>query len=389
MTVTPTLFATLGAVFPYVQTWATMHGDLLLVGSGKPVVENVGELRRRLDQEPFRSGVAAAWRVTHLEGVRAHFVGDDQLSRYLGQSAAINTDDRMVLEYAFARTMGRESGVDLEDLHQLAALDHQDLPYWTGGTMAAQRVIEQRATSWVAEDLAPPPLPDDEHYARHTALMRAYLAGDYAGAVAALPPHGPDPADLTELAVAGEALAESGNPAALTPIAALRAFRPAEADFILAALELKRHDLGAATTAYEQACAGYRRDPWTWPVVAARALPIATDIAHADSTGAYTARLYAALAAPFAVNASNLERQMVRVSVAERLDGEDPGIRTREALAAFPPSSFPWEGGLLGARAACYQNLHDPRAASAVRDLEEFRAQQGSELPPPLESPPR
>src|SRR5439155_21192800 len=109
----------------------------------------------------------------------------------------------------------------------------------------------------------------------------------------------------------------------------------------------KRRDLAGATDAYERACLAYRRDPWTWPVIAARELPLAREIASADSTGLLTHRLFAALDTPFAAEGSNLERQMVRVSVAGRLDGASPGTRTREALAPFGARNFPWDGELL------------------------------------------
>jgi len=73
--------ATLAAVFPAVETWATQTGDLLLVGGRQPPTYDVPAVRQRIAQEPLRSALASAWRVTDLEGVLAHFLSSNDLTR--------------------------------------------------------------------------------------------------------------------------------------------------------------------------------------------------------------------------------------------------------------------------------------------------------------------
>src|SRR5262249_40175856 len=52
-----TIYATISAVFPYVETWQTDVGDLLLVGTRRPIIYDFDVLRPRVAQEPFRSAL--------------------------------------------------------------------------------------------------------------------------------------------------------------------------------------------------------------------------------------------------------------------------------------------------------------------------------------------
>jgi len=94
------VYATLCSVFPNVETWSTLEGDLLLVGSREPVVTDVGALRQRIAQEPFRSALEHAWRVRDAEGVLAHYMGDRDFGLTLASicSPIVNTLDRTTLE---------------------------------------------------------------------------------------------------------------------------------------------------------------------------------------------------------------------------------------------------------------------------------------------------
>ncbi|HKB81427.1 MAG TPA: fused MFS/spermidine synthase, partial [Thermoanaerobaculia bacterium] len=67
-----TIYATICAVFPNVETWQTDVGDLLLVGTERPIVYDCDALRRRVAMEPFRSALADAWRVETVEGFLSH-----------------------------------------------------------------------------------------------------------------------------------------------------------------------------------------------------------------------------------------------------------------------------------------------------------------------------
>ncbi|HJQ40673.1 MAG TPA: fused MFS/spermidine synthase [Thermoanaerobaculia bacterium] len=102
-----TIYATLGSVFPNVQTWWTSEGDLLLVASATPLTVDSEQLRARLRQEPFRSAAVNTWRVASAEGFLAHMIANENFARLAAKQAPeLNTDDVTVIEFGFARSVG-------------------------------------------------------------------------------------------------------------------------------------------------------------------------------------------------------------------------------------------------------------------------------------------
>jgi len=102
---------TLTSVFPAVELWQTEGGDLLFLASNQELTHSVAQLRDRLAIEPFKSAVRRLWLVQDVEGVLSHFVAGPSVVKQMAQhlSAPINGDDQNFLEYAFARSVGRDT----------------------------------------------------------------------------------------------------------------------------------------------------------------------------------------------------------------------------------------------------------------------------------------
>src|SRR5207237_8840860 len=90
-------------------------------------------------------------------------------------------------------------------------------------------------SGWSTAPEATRDLPPVEQ-ARQAALRRYFAAGDAAGAREAWRSQTDPPRDPSELAMAADIEADAGSDAALPLIDKLRAYQPAEADTILAAL---------------------------------------------------------------------------------------------------------------------------------------------------------
>src|SRR6185295_7276976 len=90
-------------------TWRTKKEDLLLVATRAPIRYTAAALRERARAEPYRTALAATWRVTDLEGFLSHFLARDSLARSIAlvEKGVVNTDDRNHVEFAFARSVGR------------------------------------------------------------------------------------------------------------------------------------------------------------------------------------------------------------------------------------------------------------------------------------------
>ena len=130
-----TIYASLGSVFPFVETWQTKKRDLLLVASLEPVSYDVSRLRARIAEEPYRSALAVAWRSVDLEGFLAHFVAGPQTARLWSARAELNTDDRTQVEYALARSLGARQHFDVETLENLARDGQEHRPQIANGTV--------------------------------------------------------------------------------------------------------------------------------------------------------------------------------------------------------------------------------------------------------------
>ena len=84
------IYATLTSVFPYVQTWTTNPGDVVLLASREPLTLDVNAMRRRLGQEPFRGATHVAWRVESAEGVLAHFIANEHVAAAFSREPRAN-----------------------------------------------------------------------------------------------------------------------------------------------------------------------------------------------------------------------------------------------------------------------------------------------------------
>ncbi len=379
------VYATLGGEFEHVVTWAPLHGDLLLVASDRPIGGDVAALRARLTEEPFASAFRDAWRVTSLEGVLARFVGNDTLTAALAKQGRPNTDDNMALEYAFARHVGVRGGVVTEMLAATAARIGASDPGWTGGPIDRAAVAARGITSFAAEGREP--LRGATAPTQREAIVRSYVAGDYAQARSALQGFQATEQDLTELAMTADLLADAGDPMAPTFIDSLARVRPAEALFLQARHRLRVGDGNGAADAFVAACQRFRTDPWTWPLLATRAFTLAGPIVDMVGPGERAEQIGEALSRPFAAYSLNEARSGARFVVAMRLDGEQPGRHVREALAPYTPATVPWNERLLAARAACLERFGDPGAASAARDLARYRSRVEADLTSVARSP--
>ena len=156
-----TIYATLSSVFAHVETWQTQRGDLLLLSSAGPVSYDIPRLRARIAEEPYRSALAAVWRTADLEGFLAHYVAGPAVARDLAREQALNTDDRTLVEYAFARHLGLGRHFNIETVEKLARDRGEDRPRvmrWGRGLGMGYRPAS-RLSNWPRGTDSPKPVP--------------------------------------------------------------------------------------------------------------------------------------------------------------------------------------------------------------------------------------
>ena len=378
-----TALATLHSVFPQVEVWFAKEGDMLLVCSAEPLRYDAARMRQRIRQEPFRSAFADTWRATTLEAVLAHYVAGPGLAAAVaGQERELCTDDRNLIEYGFARTLGKKTGFSLNDLREPAVRCHADRPTVQGEVswlqVADQRQVMEAA---LAGNISLPRNPTAAEKTRAKVFQR-YWRQDTGGAVAAWEAAPYDPLSPSELAVLCLCYADQGNDRVKPLLERLRAFSPLEADVAEASLRSHQGRSAEATAAICRAYQQLRQSPWVLPNVLGVAFGTAGEIARRDPSQALP--LYLALREPLAVGAGQEDRLAAARNVASFVN-----------LGAFAESQIayepyvPWQADFLRLRAKTYAKVRYPLAGKAEADLREYLTAAGRNSQPAVgqESP--
>ena len=375
-----TIYATLASVFPQVETWQTNHGDLVLLASTHPRGYTAAALRARIAEEPFKTALMDVWRAVDINGVLAHYLASDAVTRTLAgaRNAEVNTDDRNLVEFGLARSVGRSGSQVVAQIRELAraiGASHPPIDSDAGIAWPATETAWANFVGWDAQtDSLRAALPQEQM--RQDALRLYYLNGDVVRARALWQQLTEPPRDPSELAMAADLEAEAGSDAALPLIEALRHDQPAEAAVILATLWTRQSRFDEAASVLAAACVRLRDDPWPHLRFKEKALSLAEMLASRNPERARL--LFDALRQPFAVHTIDETRLLTEADLANQFDFRGS---CREPIGAFEPYP-PWTPGFLAMRRDCYAATGDPRLTIAIRDLNDFIAQQ----PPPLAS---
>jgi spermidine synthase len=321
-----TVYATLTRVFPHVQTWRTSHGDLVLLATAEPLVIDVAELQARLKTQPYRAASFNAWRATNVESFLGHFFTNEDFARAAAKQAeAVNTDDRTVIEFGFARSLD-------------AGLAVQEQLWRDAERVRMTRPRVRGAVDWDSVERRRPWLPRDDR-----------------------------PRDVGEAALMASEAANEGDPRAEELARVLASAQPIEADAVLGILRARQKRYDEAAELLSRAFVAYRRSPWPQRKVMEPAFPLAQEIAKSSPERAH--RMFDALSQPFAAMQFEETRVFSRIVMAPLFD--QCGAKTIAALRAAEP--FPiWNREVLTIRANCYALARLPEAGDAWRDLERY-----------------
>ena len=366
-------YATFSSVFPHIETWQTQAGDLLLIGSQAPISYDFDSLRARIALEPFRTALPNVWRTTDLEGVFTHYMANGKFARTVMQHPGIplNTDDRMLLEFAFARNRQSDRGLSFNDLRREASLAEADRPV-ARGKLDWTRVEEQRLAMPVPFGAAPPAEGSiSEEQKRLVGAFSSYLSDDFAAAWKHWKSLAREPHNPIELAIVAECLADQGNETALRYINLLQTIQPTEAEAIRTRLLWRENRIEEATTTLRKTIQSLRTDPWPSPTLVARTMNIAVELVEANSASGEGQNIFHALQEPFAVHNSDGIRgtTLLRTSIA--LDHGRAGQHILHSIEALEPN-VPWDFKFLKLRSNCYTTFSHPLAADAKSDLVDY-----------------
>jgi hypothetical protein len=369
-----TIYATIAAVFPHVETWEAGAGDLVLVGAKQPLRYRIDALAARAQEEPFAAALAAAWRAVDVTGILAHFLANERFTPVLAQTPGteINTDDRNIVEFGFARSMGGGASL-LAELRNLARAGGYARP-----TSADVGTVDWAAvdTAWVGYQASERHFDgvtahgSAEAHARQMALLSYYRDTNLAGAQAAWRQQSRGPAGPIQLAMVADFAAEAGSDTALDLIAELRAYQPGEAAALEATLRFRQARFDEAAAALETAFADYRVNPWAQYQFKERAIALASAVG--ERSPALAARMFETLRHPLAVRAVQDQRLTTLAHLTRRVGFTRACLDIVPTLEPWPP----WNRAFLTLRRECYQAAGDARVELASRELNELLARE-------------
>ena len=365
-----TIYATLCSVFPSIETWQTMSKDLLLVCSMAPRRYSIPLLRRRIDSEPYRSALRYAWSAYDLEGFFARYVGRPALARMVArpelQHRWLNSDDRMLVEFGFARTVGRGKTFSLTDLVKAARQRGEHRPALSVGTLDWKKVDNDRLLINIFEGQFAAAEPGMNEKTQHR--LKAYnyfIAGQLGQVLESWQKQPREPAHPLELTMIAEALAEQGNFAAMGLLDRLNGRWPVEADAVRARFYWQADQPQKAMVSFRSALIRFRTDPWPNHTIMLRALELSLKMSQRYP--AQTRTLYRLMSEPFCIQILNEVRLNVLLNLARRLgNGEVAAV-----IRKIEPH-VPWQQDFLTQRAAAYKALGDPLSRRAAEDLRAF-----------------
>jgi spermidine synthase len=345
-----TIYATLATAFPNIQTWTTGPGDIVLVASREPLPFDVAQMRARLAAEPFRTAAHVAWRAESVEGILARFVAGEGVARaYAKEARELNTDDRSVIEFGFARTVGRDL-FGTNDIANGAKALRSERPARLAGNVDWNRVASDRAS------LA--------YLSGANDFAKAYAAAEFDRAMPIVPDR---PVSSRQVAAAAHVLALAGDTRAESFANELRAWQPIEADAVLGILRARQQRSAEAAQLLANALIRYRENPWPMHGIMESALIAATQLDDPS--------ILDAVSRPFAARQIEETRRVAAIAIAWR-HGRC-GARTLQALSDVEPHA-PWAQEILQLRALCYETVGLPENAErAKRDLSAFESGAG------------
>jgi len=365
------VLATLGGVFPHVEVWTTQTGDLLLVASTEARTWDADKLRARVQMEPFKTALQRIWGVDSAEGFLARFVAGAVVAQRIGALPEVerNTDDNTLLEFAFARSVGRSGGFRSPDLYRVAKDLGASRPDITG-EVDWGRVEEERLAMFASDGYSPPVMPGMPEVVQVRCEIRRLVQVNSAPAAGRLwlekKPAPLNPGDVVTFALA---LAEAGSEEALPFIESMRPTHAGEASTLEALLRVRQGRGAEATPALLAAYAEFYRDPWPLASVQVRAFDLAWEVAGADVKAAplFFNALKAGPLPGYLMEAAR-RQTLVRLTMRQWQNRQPVSAAGFALLEPWPT----WNRDHLKNRYAFYKATGFGDAAQARKDLETF-----------------
>jgi len=360
------VYATLTAVFPHVETWVSGPNDLLFIGHLTPPAYTLEQLRTRIAKPLFAEALKRVWLTNSVEGVLAHHLAAPEFARSLLQASAatVNTDDRNLLEYGFARALSKDNTFETTQVLSMAIAQETDLPAHLGAQIDRTRLTYERLRMLAADganfSMLDELMGDDQHRAE---AIAAFAKGNFDEV---LNTWTGTPASPFEQLMLLESAAQAGTAEQLTPHyeAALKDW-PADAHFAAALSAFRHESYDDATSHLLDGFKALRPQVWVRLSSVQTALSLVPPLAANNRD--LVPQFMAALQQPFPGGLAEPSRMNTLVEIIPLLSSK----QQIEVLSLFEPNP-PWQRQFLEFRLKTYRAAAHALVPQAERDVQEF-----------------
>lgn len=360
------VYATLTAVFPHVETWISGPNDLLFIGHLTSPAYTLEQLHMRITQAPYAEALKRVWLTNSVEGVLAHHLASPEFARSLLQTTPvhINTDDRNLLEYGFARALAKDNQFETTQVLSMAIAMKADVPAHLASQLDRDRITYERLRMLAADGSTfsiPSDLEDDDQ--RRAEALVAFARGNPEGVLASWVG---EPSSPFEQLMLLESTAHAGTAEQLPPfLNAVRADWPADAQFAAALSAFRHESYDDASSHLLDGFKALRQQVWVRLPAVQTALSLVPPLVAANRDLAPS--FMEVLRQPFPGGLADPTRMNTLVEIIPLLSSE----HQIEVLALFEPNP-PWQREFLEFRLKTYRAASHPRMQPAERDLQEF-----------------
>lgn len=378
------VISTLRSVFPKVELWQTLNGDLLLVCGLTDEPWDYDLVASRLKTAPFQAATLKMWGAATPEGFFARMVGNSQFANRIAiEAAGINTDDHNLLEFAFGRRVGVSRVPVMDELKRTA--------YETGEALPALKIGNTRFNleTWASESLwksimlprnqiflPTPPAGKlwSESVRSQFEFLKRRPSMNPIEQVADWPKEAkPEMAKV----MLGSQLARTGNPLFTRAVEEIRANWPIEAVILEGIFAEQTKRTQEALDHYFKAIEMTQSDPWVRPNLFRESVrrPIRLLRNPAPELVTQFPRWFEIASTPLSFAGVVDDQRDLLVALSQSMPA-DYKVRAAESWGPH----YPWDEGLLRFRADAFRETSHPQAAHATRELERFLRQNGRPL---------
>ncbi|MCK4837447.1 MAG: hypothetical protein KAS94_01525, partial [Desulfobulbaceae bacterium] len=304
---------------------------------------------------------------TDLEGFLARYVAGTpfatKISKQNHKPNIINTDNQTLIEFAFARTLGKEQ-IFSPDILRIAAQEIKaDRPPVRGGFVDWRLVAENALlTIPLVNQEIPLNLAMRGDQQQRALAFNQFRQGNLPAALDAWRKQSRQPEYPMELMMVAEASAEIGDSSALTMAEKLHASWPATIDAILARYFWRRGDRDQAIMRLVDFFIRVRTDPWVPNIIIDHALNLANEMSWQQPDIAR--QMHTALAEHFSVYIMEQKRMDIRLEISSWLNQS----YTVAVLHEYEPYPY-WNSDFLYYRYQYYKATNDPLTEKARHEL--------------------